>query len=60
MRALSFLFLAVPAGLLQAAPDLSPGQTFPSLTLPRISDHEASSTAGLAGHKTILHVFASW
>lgn len=37
-----------------------PGEPFPTLTLPALDDGRALSVADFRGHKTIVHVFASW
>ncbi|GHC55621.1 hypothetical protein GCM10007100_22850 [Roseibacillus persicicus] len=40
--------------------NLSPGQPFPSLTLPTATDHSALSTDSFLGKKSLVHFFASW
>ena len=36
------------------------GQSFPELVLPKASDRSPLSIASFRGHKTLLHIFASW
>lgn len=41
-------------------PGFEAGEPFPTLTLPVLGDDRALSVADFRGHKTIVHVFASW
>lgn len=57
--------LAVSAEAADAQANLPPtgfevGEPFPALALPSLADGEPMSLADFRGHKTIVHVFASW
>jgi hypothetical protein len=40
--------------------DLSPGRSFPAVTLPSIRDGRRLSITDFRGSKLLLHLFASW
>ena len=44
----------------QGPGELTVGQAFPDLVLPRLGDGEPISIAAFRGKKVILHLFASW
>jgi hypothetical protein len=61
---LKLLLLALISGLVlpvrAAAAEFKAGDPFPTITLPRIDDGQASSLAQFRGQRLMLHIFASW
>ncbi len=56
-----FVVLLATAGSAAAAgAQFKPGEAFPDLVLPSISDGKPLSVADFRGRKLVLHIWASW
>lgn len=65
LAALTPLLLLPAIAMTASAQDLPPtgfeeGEPFPALSLPTLNGDRVLSVADFRGHKTIVHVFASW